>query len=44
MKEMLSCVVKLYDSKGKAELESLLESLGYEITWIDQNHVYAKRV
>ena len=36
-------IIELHDLNRKQELEKLLKEIGYTITWIDSNHIYAKR-
>lgn len=38
-----SWLVELHDTTRKSELEQLLKSHGYNLEWIDGNHVYADK-
>lgn len=43
MDKIKSWLIELHDLTRKNELEKLLESYGYNVIWVDYNHLYARR-
>jgi len=43
MSKIRSWLIELHDTTRKNELKDLLKSSGYNVRWVDRNHIFAWR-